>query len=147
MRQIRWEVTAALALLQATVTHAAPAFAQGPPATAGLDLMSVVQALMGSVNVPVLAMLTVLALTLHRAQRITATQAITAPIAVGALLGALSAVARAQATAGGWLMVAQLAQAVIEGAVVNGGMAVIVGRLASVGLERLWPSASPPSGV
>lgn len=124
---------------------AAPAFA-GEPAAAGIDLMAIVTGLISSVNVPVLAMLTVLALTLHRAQRITATQAITAPIAVGALLGALSALATAQATTGGWVMVPQLAQAVLEGAIVNGGMAVVVGRLASVGLERLWPSAPPTSG-
>ena len=111
----------------------------------GIDLTSIVAGLMGSVNVPVLGMLTVLALTLHRAQRVTASAAITIPIGVGAALGALSAVVQAQQTAGGWLMVAALTQAVIEGAIVNGGMAVVVGRLASIGYDKLFPAAPPPA--
>lgn len=132
----------ALVVGLASVAHAAPAFAQDAPG--GLDLQAIVTGLLGSVNVPVLTMLTVLAFAFHRTARITAVQAVTWPIAAGAALGALSALASAQQRAGGWLMVPALAQAVIEGAIVNGGMAVVVGRLASVGLERLWPS-TPPS--
>lgn len=123
-------------LLIAAAAFASPAFAQEG---GGIDLQSIATGLMGSVNVPVLAMLTVLALTLHRAQRITATSAITIPIIIGAALGALTAVVHAQQTAGGWLMVAGLTQAVIEGAIVNGGMAVVVGRLASIGYDKLLP--------
>lgn len=107
----------------------------------GIDLMAIVTGLLGTVNVPVLVMLTVIAGALHRAQRVTATQAITWPMAIGAAFGALSAITEAQQTAGGWLMVAQLSQAVVAGAIVNGGMAVVVGRVASAGLERLWPAA------
>lgn len=123
-------------------TLAAPAFAQAPPAD-GLDLMAVVTGLLGTVNVPVLTMLTVLAFAGHRIQAITAAWAIAGPIVVGALLGALSAMAHAQQSTGGWLMVPAFVQAVIEGAIVNGGMAVVVGRLASVGLEKLWPTTPP----
>jgi hypothetical protein len=133
-----WLVCVAVAL-------AAPAVAQDAPG-GGIDLMSIVTGLMGSVNVPVLAMLTVLALTLHRAQRITAASAITIPIAIGAALGALSAVVHAQQSAGGWLMVAGLTQAVIEGAIINGGMAVVVGRLASIGYDKLFPAAPDGGG-
>lgn len=120
----------------------APAFAQAVP-TDGLDLMAVVTGLLSTVNVPVLTMLAVLAFAFHRIQAITAAWAIILPIAVGALLGALSAMAHAQQTAGGWLMVAALTQSMIEGAAINGGMAVVIGRLASVGLEKLWPP--PPA--
>lgn len=117
---------------------AAPALAQDP--AGGIDLMSIVTGLLGSVNVPVLVMLTVVAGALRSAQTITATAAIIWPIAIGAGFGALSAVTEANQTAGGWLMVAQLTQAVVAGAIVNGGMAVVVGRVASAGLERLWPA-------
>lgn len=125
--------------LIAALLTAAPAFAQEP--TGGIDLMSIVTGLLGTVNVPVLVMLTVIAGALHRAQKVTATQAITWPIVIGAVFGALSAITEAQQAAGGWLMVAQLTQAVFAGAIVNGGMAVVVGRIASAGLERLWPTA------
>ena len=133
----RCSLAALAVLIGATTALAAPAFAQDP---AGIDLMSIVTGLLGSVNVPVLVMLSVVAGALHRAQTITATAAIIWPIAIGAAFGALSAVTEAQQTAGGWLMVAQLTQAVFAGAIVNGGMSVVVGRVASAGLERLWPS-------
>lgn len=128
-----------LPVVLSVIALASAALAQeaSPP---GIDLMAIVTGLLGSVNVPVLVMLTVIAGALHRAQRVTATQAITWPMAIGAAFGALSAVTEAQQTAGGWLMVAQLTQSVFAGAIVNGGMAVVVGRVASAGLERLWPS-------
>lgn len=121
---------------------AAPVFAQDP--TDGIDLMSIVGALMGSVKVPVLAMLTVVALALHRIQAITAAWAIVIPLAIGAALGVLSALVTAQTATGGWVPVPQLLLSIIEGAAVNGGMAVIVGRLASIGFDKLWRAEAPP---
>jgi hypothetical protein len=134
-------LTALLWFLAAGFALAAPAFAQEPNPAGGLDLMSVITGLLGTVNAPVLIMLTVIAFAFHRIQAITPGTAVAAPIAVGALLGALSSVAHAQQTAGGWISVAQLIQGMIEGSVVNGGMAVVLGRFASVGLEKMWPSS------
>lgn len=129
------------AVLSVAATALATTALAQDTAPGGIDLMAIVTGLLGTVNVPVLVMLTVIAGALHRAQRVTATQAITWPMAIGAAFGALSAITEAQQTAGGWLMVAQLSQAVVAGAIVNGGMAVVVGRIASAGLEKLWPAA------
>lgn len=146
IRDVRWGAWCATGAAVLLTPLLALAQESSLPPSGGLDLQSIVTGLMGSVNVPVLAMLTVCAFAFHRIQAITAGWAIAAPVLVGATLGALSAVATANQTAGGWLQVAQLLQAVIEGAAVNGGMAVIMGRLASVGLEKLWPTTTPSGG-
>ncbi|MEO8602987.1 MAG: hypothetical protein ABI629_10450 [bacterium] len=103
-----------------------------------LDFWAVFKLLLGSVNVPVLMMLSVLAAAIHSAAvqlgvegKLSTAALLLAPPLGGAVVGALSAVAKAQEVSGGWIGSARLAQSVLEGAIVNGGMAVILGFIVS----------------
>src|SRR5205085_12123637 len=114
-------------LLAAAVALAAPAFAQEPAAgTPGVD--DVFKFLAEHTNVYVQIILTSAAFALHRTRAISPNMAVWGPIGVGTLLGILSALAHANVQQGGWIANAQLAQAVIEGAIVNGLGSVLIGR-------------------
>ncbi len=148
-----------LIILAALLALAITAAAQEPPTpsvlpASDLDLWTVVKSLMASVNVGVLVMLTVVATGFHRvaltlgaSARASNALLLAAPILGGAALGALSAVGKAQMTTGGWIETARLIQSVLEGSIINGGMAVVLGYVASVGLAKAGFLPEPPKAT
>lgn len=108
----------------------------------GLDLSAALQAIYSAVNVPAMLALAIIAFVLHRVGAVTARAAQLIPLGVGCVLGVLSALGHAQVAQGGWLTTAQLAEAIIIGALLNGGGALLIGRGASVLLDKmgLWPT-------
>lgn len=118
------------------------ALAQDPTGTPGVA--DVFKFISEHTNIYVQIILTGAAFALHRTRAISPNMAVWGPIGLGTLLGILSALAHANVAQGGWIANAQLAQSIIEGAIINGLGSVLVGRGVSFALDKLgwWPNAA-----
>ncbi len=142
---MRFRIATALAVV--ALLSGAAALAQDPTPSAfpasDLDLMAVVKSLLGSVKAPVLFMLTVLAAGGHRVfdyfgfKKLAVGFLLVVPPLMGMLLGALSAVVNTPPGTGDWISQVRLIQSMLEGSIINGGMAIILGALCSLGLAKI----------
>jgi hypothetical protein len=130
------------------------ALAQDPTPTAfpasDLDLMTVVKSLLGSVNAPALFMLSLLAGGGHRVidylgfKKAAVVFLWVVPPLIGMFLGGVSAFAKAPASSGDWISRARLTQSMLEGSIINGGMAIVLGGFASLGAAKIGIFRAPP---